>query len=193
MRHGFIYLAIRTPRICEHGQLKIPMKHLRSCFMTKRSVFGVQYPGVVSLGRFSLTAALTLIVILKTFFVPFSEQVTVLENQKTWFQQDGATAHTARAMMTAVGKVFRKRVISRDLWPPRSPNLTPPDFYLWKKLKGLVYADNPRSINDSKHNVRQVIAGIRCEELHQIFCSVHRRVELCPRRWLIFPATLMIS
>ena len=26
---------------------------------------------------------------------------------KTWFQQDGANAHTARATMTAVRKVFR--------------------------------------------------------------------------------------
>ena len=39
-----------------------------------------------------------------------------------WFQQDGATAHTARAAMTAVRAVFPNHVISRfgDLrWPPR--------------------------------------------------------------------------
>ena len=50
----------------------------------------------------------------KDIFVPFSEQLTALEKQKTWFQQDGATAHTARATMTAVSKVFGERVISRD-------------------------------------------------------------------------------
>ena len=39
-----------------------------------------------------------------------------------WFQQDGATAHTARASMTAVRAAFPNHVISRfgDLpWPPR--------------------------------------------------------------------------
>ena len=116
---------------------------------------------------------------IKGIFVPFSEHFTVLEKQKTWFQQDGATAHTVRATMTAVRKVFGERVISRDLWPPCSPDLTPPDFYLRGKLKGFVYADNPRSINDLKHNIRQVIADIRCEELHQVFSNLRRRVELC--------------
>ena len=81
--------------------------------------------------------------------------------------------------MTAVRKVFGERVISRDLWPPRSPDLTPPDFYFWRKLKGLVYADNLRSINDLKHNIRKVIADIRCEKLHLVFSSLRRRVELC--------------
>ena len=92
---------------------------------------------------------------------------------------DGATAHTARATMTAVRKVFGERVISGDLWPPRLPDLAPPDFYLWGKLKGLVYADNTRSINDLKHNIRLAITDIRCEELHQVFSSLRRRVELC--------------
>ena len=46
-----------------------------------------------------------------------------------WFQQDGATAHTARVSMAAVGEVFGDRVISCGLWPPRSPDLTPPDFF----------------------------------------------------------------
>ena len=91
---------------------------------------------------------------------------------------NGTTDHTGQTTMTAVRKVFVKHVISRDLWPPRSPDLTPPDFYPWGKLKGLVYADNPCSINDLKHNIRQVIADIRCEELHQVFSSLRRRVEL---------------
>ena len=97
---------------------------------------------------------------IKDIFVPFSEQLTALEKQKTWFQQDGVTAHTARATMTAVRKIFGERVISRDLWPPRPLDLKPPDFYLWGKLRGLVYADNSRTINYLKHNIRQVIADI---------------------------------
>ena len=38
--------------------------------------------------------------------------------------------NTARATMIAVRKVFGQCFISRYLWPPRSPDLTPPDFYL---------------------------------------------------------------
>ena len=72
------------------------------------------------------------------------------EKQQGWFQQDGATAHTARVSMAAVSEVFGDRVISRGLWPPRSPDLTPPDFYLWGKLKGSVYGNNPRTMDELK-------------------------------------------
>ena len=115
---------------------------------------------------------------IKNIFVPFSEQLTALEKQETWFQQYGTTAHIARATMTAVRKVFVERVILRYLWPPRSSAFTR-FLPLLGKLKGLVYADNYRSINDPKHNIRQVIADIRCVELHQVFSSLRRRVELC--------------
>ena len=50
-----------------------------------------------------------------------------------WFQQDGATAHTARETLNLLREQFPNRVISKngDLrWPLRSPDLTPPDFFL---------------------------------------------------------------
>ena len=55
--------------------------------------------------------------------------------------------------MAAVGEVFGDRVISHGLWPPRSPDLTPPDFYLWGKLKGSVYAHNPRTTDELKQKI----------------------------------------
>ena len=51
-----------------------------------------------------------------------------------WRQQDGKTAHTAKT--TAFLQDFlRSRIVGRGLWPPRSPDLTPPDFFLWRFLK----------------------------------------------------------
>ena len=50
-----------------------------------------------------------------------------------WFQQDGATTHMAVISIAALRRLFRQRVISRfgDVsWPPRSPDLTAPDFFL---------------------------------------------------------------
>ena len=61
---------------------------------------------------------------------PFFDQLTEQEKQQGCFQQDGATAHMARVSMAAVSEVFGDHVISHGLWPPPSPNLTPPDFYL---------------------------------------------------------------
>ena len=80
-----------------------------------------------------------------------------------WFQQDGATAHTARASMTAVRAAFPNHVISRfgDLpWPPRSPDLSMCDFYLWGFLKLRVYAAKPRTLEELKTATRENIQEI---------------------------------
>ena len=45
-----------------------------------------------------------------------------------WFQQDGATCHTAEAALDVLRPVFKDRIISRRadvVWPPRSCDLTP--------------------------------------------------------------------
>ena len=81
--------------------------------------------------------------------------------------------------MAAVGEVFGDRVISRGLWPPRSPDLTPPDFYLWGKLKGSVYADNPRTTDELKQKITSVIQNIQPDELERVFQNTQRRARLC--------------
>jgi hypothetical protein len=44
-----------------------------------------------------------------------------------WFQQDGATAHTARVSMEGVRHMFPH--FSNVSWPPRSPDLSICDFF----------------------------------------------------------------
>ena len=55
---------------------------------------------------------------------------------RMWFQQDGATAHTARESMQLLRERFNGRIICRfDVnWPSRPPDLTSPDFFLWGYL-----------------------------------------------------------
>jgi len=47
-----------------------------------------------------------------------------------WFQQDGATSHTAVISVAALRRVFQ-RVVARfgDVRPPHSPDLTAPEFF----------------------------------------------------------------
>ena len=80
-----------------------------------------------------------------------------------WFQQDGATAHTANESVTIVRNMFPGHLISRfgDVpWPPRSPDLSACDFFLWGHLKSRVYAHKPRTLNDLKEAIRQEIRPI---------------------------------
>ena len=50
-----------------------------------------------------------------------------------WFQQDGATCHTAEVTLDFLRPVFEDRIFSRRadvVWPTRSCDLTPLDCYL---------------------------------------------------------------
>ena len=52
---------------------------------------------------------------------------------RLWFQQDGATPHTTRGVLAFLAGAFPGKVISKkgDVpWPPRSPDLSPLDFFL---------------------------------------------------------------
>lgn len=84
----------------------------------------------------------------------------VENRQAMWFQQDGATTHTARQTMALLREIFDDRIISRFSnfnWSSRAPDLTAPDYFLWGYLKGRVYANKPRTIQQLKANIRDEI------------------------------------
>jgi hypothetical protein len=94
-----------------------------------------------------------------------------------WFQQDGATAHTARASVAAVRQLFGNHVISRfgDIyWPPRSPDLSVCDFFLWGHLKSKVYTTRPTTILELKTRIREEIAAIPMQDLSIRFQECRR-------------------
>ena len=79
-----------------------------------------------------------------------------------WFQQDGATYHTAEATLDVLRSVFEDHTISRRadvIWPPRSCDLTPLDYYLQGAVKDKCYDDKPETINALKDNIRKAIGG----------------------------------
>jgi hypothetical protein len=56
---------------------------------------------------------------------------------------DGASAHFSRAVRDVLSNTYHDRWIGRGgltTWSPRSPDLNPLDFYLWKYLRTRVYA-----------------------------------------------------
>ena len=54
-------------------------------------------------------------------------------------------------------KFFKAKIISKNLWPPRSPHLLPADFFLWVLLKGKMYKYTPRVIKQLKDAIHQEI------------------------------------
>ena len=94
-----------------------------------------------------------------------------------------ATAHTAVISIAALRRLFPQRVISRfgDVpWPPRSPDLTAPDFFLWGYLKK-VYSTRLTGLNVHafKENIWEEIAKLSEETLQAVMRTFITRVHLC--------------
>ena len=116
---------------------------------------------------------------ISTFFLPKLEQMDI---GNVWFQQDGATAHTARGSMELLREHFPERLISLRgdlLWPARSPDLAPCDFFLWGYLKSLVYADRPQTLIHLKNNIRRAITDIPVDMLERVEENFKNRLAQC--------------
>ena len=114
----------------------------------------------------------------KEIFNTFVNQSDGEEISIEYFQQDGATSHTSHASMTEI-QSFCDRVISKGLWSPRSPDLTPPDYFLWGYLKGRVYQSKPRTIDALKANITEEIQAVTSDVLARTFQNTERRVQSC--------------
>ncbi|GFX91331.1 transposable element Tc3 transposase [Trichonephila clavipes] len=115
--------------------------------------------------------------LITNFFIPELRKQDV---QELWFQQDGATCHTARATIDLLKDTFGDRLISRFgpvNWPPRSCDLTPLDYFLWGYVKSLVYADKPQTLDHLKDNIRRVIADIRPQMLEKVIENGTSRLD----------------
>ena len=82
-----------------------------------------------------------------------------IATRRAWFQQDGATPHTARFSLQILGNMFPcSHVVSKGCavpWPPRSPDFTVPDFFLWGYVKSLVYQRPVHSVAALKARIRR--------------------------------------
>ena len=68
------------------------------------------------------------------------ENVDLATRQRMWLQQDGAPPHFALIVREFLN-LNNERWIGRGgpfEWPPCTPDLTPPDFYLWDYVKNVV-------------------------------------------------------
>ena len=73
-------------------------------------------------------------------------------------------------------------IISRRadaVWPPRSCDLTPLDYYLWGTVKDKCYADKPETIDALKENIREAIGEILQHIIDNVLKNWTDRVGYC--------------
>jgi hypothetical protein len=65
------------------------------------------------------------------------KDVRLAVRARMWYTHDGSPAHFSRAVRDGLNNTCHDRRISSEgptAWPPRSPDLNVPDFYLWRHL-----------------------------------------------------------
>ena len=117
---------------------------------------------------------------IKEVLIPEIERLGV---HYAWFQQDGATSHTAREAMALLREHFPGHLISRfgDLsWPPRSSDLTPSDFFLCGYLESRVYVGKQSNLCEIKASKTQEVATITGDMLNKVMEESVKRAQVCP-------------
>ena len=93
------------------------------------------------------------------------------DDMDIWFQQDGASFHTANVTIDLLCTVFENRIISRNsdvIFPPRSCDLTPLNYFLWGAVKDKCYANHPETIEALKYEIEVAIHGIEAQTIDNV-------------------------
>ncbi|GBM89233.1 hypothetical protein AVEN_45275-1 [Araneus ventricosus] len=115
-----------------------------------------------------------------TGFARTAENVPVAIRKRMWFQPDGAPAHFSIDVRNYLNANFGARWIGRGgpvPWPPRSPDLSRLNYFLWEHLKSLVYANPVDSEEDLVARIS--IAAARVREIPGIFESERQSLHRC--------------
>jgi hypothetical protein len=99
------------------------------------------------------------------------------------FQQDGAPPHWGLCVRDFLNEQFPDRWIGRDgliPWPPRLPDITPLDSFLWGYVLDIVYRTKVRNI-DFKHTITEAIATVDAQIFDKTWAEIEYFSMCCVR------------
>lgn len=121
--------------------------------------------------------------ILETVVLPAVENLPLLEYTRAVYQHDGAPPHNATIISEFLEREFDGNWIGNNgpyNWPPRSPDITPMDFFLWGTIKDRVYSTIPTTQDNMKNRVRDALNSLTPDVIRKATCnSLVKRIELC--------------
>jgi transposase len=100
-----------------------------------------------------------------------------------WYQHDGARPHFCIPVRDYLSEQYGNRWIGRNgpvTWPPRSPDLTPLDYFLWGYLKSEVYKEEFYSREQLLQKIITVCQNIR-NSPDMILRSVTTLIKRCQK------------
>ena len=114
----------------------------------------------------------------------FGDQFDGGHFSRLWWAQDGAPAHTALDIRDWLAEFFQNHIIAlhhNPEWPPRSPDLTPCDFFLWGYVKSRVFVTPPASVDDLRQRIIHEIDHVKRDQMmiRRAVRDMIRRARIC--------------
>ena len=116
------------------------------------------------------------------------DQLHEEESANFIFQQDGAPPHWCLTVRQYLNTTLPDRWLGRSgqtdrvllRWSPRSPDLTPCNFFLWGYVKDLVYVLLlPRDMEDLQTRITEALATIDNAMLGRVWQEMDYRLDVC--------------
>lgn len=101
-----------------------------------------------------------------------------------WWFQDGAPCHGALIARQRLRELFGGQIVALNHaveWPPRSPDLTPCDFFLWGYIKSRVYQTPPVDIFDLRLRIDAEFESLKNDQnkVRRSVRTMEKRARLC--------------
>ncbi|PNF13977.1 hypothetical protein B7P43_G08668, partial [Cryptotermes secundus] len=139
------------------------------CALSKESVYGP---------FFYMETTITGIV-----YLDMLQEFLIQQEGRIHFQQDGAPPHYLGEVREYLNTRFPGRWIGRAApiaWPPRSPDLTPLDFFLWGFVKDRVFVPPlPVNVVELRTRIPASVAEVTPEMLRSMWHETDYRWDVC--------------
>lgn len=102
--------------------------------------------------------------------------------RQIWFQHDGAPPHNARQVTNFLNQEFLNNWVGNTgphLWPPRSPDLTVLDFFVWGFIKNIVYSTASQNLDELTNKIRIAAQQITPAMLRECRHNLIKRAQMC--------------
>ena len=147
-RHNCVFWSHENPREVMQREVNVPGVSVWAGISSRGLIGPLFFDGNVNGERY--------LQLLKTEVEPVIRRL--FPEEPVHFQQDGAPPHYALAVRHYLDATFPGKWIGRRgpvEYPPRSPDLTPLDFFFSGQLKNIVFKERVRSIQELKDRIVQ--------------------------------------
>lgn len=121
--------------------------------------------------------------ILEDLDYQYLSNLPLAEHTQIFYQHDGAPPHRTVPVTNFLQATFYDKWIANNgpfLWPPRSPDLTVLDYFIWGTIKNVVYFNPVTTMEDCMARVRDAFDSLSPDSIRAAtHDELTRRCEKC--------------